>query len=204
MIEYEYESLVNSIVPETAEEGINMDTANLIHDEDVKKMRALVKEAKACKKANDIKKSISNLNQAIVLANKMKQKIDAAPEPKNWGQRILSWFTPIFTLMPSKEISKIYPRLYLTGNNDAPIGIEIVVETKTYTDQLSMNTRSSVKETLQYKMNLFIHQCEMYMKAYKQAEQMAKTVDAKKLPRKNEVAKESCIPVNTVYSIVAE
>lgn len=41
------------------------------------------------------------------------------------------------------------------------------------------------------------------MKAYKQAEQMAKTADAKKLPQ-NEVAKESCIPVNTVYSIVAE
>ena len=35
----------------------------------------------------------------------MKEKVDSAPETIGFGEKLLSYFTPIFTLMPSAEIT---------------------------------------------------------------------------------------------------
>lgn len=166
-------------------EGMNLDAAKMIKDEDVKKARYLVKEAKKLKKAKMFKEAISNLNEAEKLIINMKKKVDALPETTTIPQKIASAFTPIFTLMPTERIKNFM--IVPTGNNS----YYIYYETERFTDHYSQSTSSSVKERLQLKFNLFLNNLQKTRRGY---EELAKKY-------KNSPAKESFSLSEDLYEI---
>lgn len=152
---------------ETAIEGVNMDIAKLVRAEDVKEAKQLVKDAKKDKKAKEFNSAIKKLTVAKALINKMKTKVDGMPEPDSRGQKILSYFTPIFTMMPTDKLEDIKVIPVFSSSGDISFIYEF-----TYvkiTDKMSKETKSSVKKNLQYKFNLFIHNVDKTIDSYKEA-----------------------------------
>jgi len=164
---------------EIATEGVSWDIAKMIRADDVKKARALVKEGKHLSKKNhsvtDYQKALANFKEANDLIYSMKEKVDKMPEAVGLGEKIISYFTPIFTLMPSSEITNVM--IIPSGN-----GYYINYTTKTYTDHMSSTTNSHVKESLQEKFNLFLHNLDKTIRA---------TEELIKRSSKSKVAKES-------------
>ena len=169
---------------EIATEGASWDTAKMIKDADVKKARELVKEANklARKKKSttreDCENAVKKYNEAEVLIQGMKQKVDNAPETIGFGEKLLSYFTPIFTLMPSAEITSF---MILPDGNG---GYYIRYSTKSYEDKMSLSTNSNVKSRLQLKFNVFLKNLAQYRRA---AEELGKRIG--RTPKK--AAKES-------------
>lgn len=158
---------------DTALEGMNWDAAKMIKDEDVKRARYLVKEAKKLKKAKMFKEAISNLNEAEKLIINMKKKVDALPETTTIPQKIASAFTPIFTLMPTERIKNFM--IVPTGNDS----YYIHYETERFTDHYSQSTSSSVKERLQLKFNLFLNNLQKTRRGYEELSKKYKNSPAK-------------------------
>lgn len=169
-------------------EGLNMNTAKLIRSEDIKKARELVKSAKKLKKEKNFRQAIKNLENAKTMVIKMKSTIDRTNEPDNMWSAFLSYLTPIFSTLPTEK---------LTGFMIIPTGRDsfyIRYTTEIYTDSMSKNTRSNVKTRLQEKLNLFIHNINISIKAYKELEKKHKIAASK-------VAKESAIGEDADYDV---
>lgn len=160
-------------------EGANLDTARLIRADDVKKARTLVKEGKKLlkkhKPVEDYKLAAKKFAEARTLIEKMKRVVDNSPEPVGFKEKLLSYFTPIFTLMPAEEIKNFM--IIPDGNG----GYYYRIETMKYTDHMSSSTNSKVKEGIQYRFNLFLHNLDKY-------ERITQELTTR---NKNKVAKES-------------
>ncbi len=164
MIEYDTDLYLD----ETTLEGVNLDVAKLVRADEVKEARRLVKEAKKMKKRKEFDEAISNLKDALKLISAMKAKVDSMPEPPSRSSKFLSYFTPLFTLMPTDEITGVkFIPTYTAGNNGG-MGYTIEIQSTTYKDKMSDETTSSVKRNLQYKFNLFIKNVNATIKIYQE------------------------------------
>jgi hypothetical protein len=137
------------LINDIANEGYNMDIAKMIKDADVQKARNLYKEANKLYRSKNYTEALNKYKEGIALIYAMKTKVDNMPEPKSRSEKILSWFTPIFTLMPQEEATgAVY-----TGNGT-------IVTYTSYSDSMSRGTSNSVKRSLQERFNLFIKRSE--------------------------------------------
>ncbi len=173
------------ILDNSALEGANMDMAKLIKADEVKRARALFKEAKKLRRQHQYDEAIKKLKEGGVLIAKMKTIVEKMPEPESRGSKILSYFTPIFTLMPSSELTdvKVIPVL----GNDGNITFMIEYQFSTYTDRMSKETKSSVKRNLQYKFNLFLHNVDKFIDAYQEEKRYYENKQAKKAAKNNKL-----------------
>ena len=142
-------------------EGYNLDTKRNIKmmNPELKEVLAVLKEAnyayregqRARKREKDLAKARKLYREAIDHYQKarnicvgLKGKADTLAEPSNLGERLLSHFTPLWMFgFPREETNGAY----MAGNT-------MVIMTTTYTDRMSMDTKSGVKRSFQERMNL--------------------------------------------------
>lgn len=169
------------LLDETALEGPNMDIARLIKADEVKMAKSLVKEAKKLNSQKEFTEAIKKLTMAKTLIRKMKSKVDSMPEPASKGDKFLSYFTPIFTTMPTEKLDKI--RVIPIYGRD---GISFHYEF-TYIklgDKMSAETTNNVKARLQFKFNLYLNNLEVTIKSYAEAKRFYETKMKKKEDKK--------------------
>lgn len=173
------------ILNDSALEGANMDMAQIIKAVDVKKARELMKEAKRLRREHQYDDAITKLKEGGALIAKMKTTVEKMPEPESRGSKILSYFTPIFTLMPSNELTdvKVIPVI----GSDGSLTFVLDFQYSRYTDKMSKETKSAVKRNLQYKFNLFLHNVDKFADAYKEEKRYYENAQAKKAAKKNKL-----------------
>lgn len=173
------------ILDDSALEGANMDMAQIIKAVDVKKARELMKEAKRLRREHQYDDAITKLKEGGALIAKMKTTVEKMPEPESRGSKILSYFTPIFTLMPSDELTdvKVIPVI----GSDGSLTFVLDFQYSRYTDKMSKETKSAVKRNLQYKFNLFLHNVDKFADAYKEEKRYYENAQAKKAAKKNKL-----------------
>lgn len=173
------------ILDDSALEGANMDMAQIIKAVDVKKARELMKEAKRLRREHQYDDAITKLKEGGALIAKMKTTVEKMPEPESRGSKILSYFTPIFTLMPSNELTdvKVIPVI----GSDGSLTFVLDFQYSRYTDKMSKETKSAVKRNLQYKFNLFLHNVDKFADAYKEEKRYYENAQAKKAAKKNKL-----------------
>ena len=141
------------------EEGYNMDTAKLIKDPRVYKMRIMSKYAVTAYKVGVFSEAYKYFSKAYKLCDEMKKVVDQAREPEKFTEKFFSFFTPIFSTMPeSEKTGGIYG------------GTSFIVTTTTYVDSMSKGTKSSVKSNIQERFNLFKKQISDYVAMSKKKE----------------------------------
>lgn len=167
---YMIEPISDLYLDDTVLEGANMDIEKLIRADEVKRARKLIQEAKKLRRKKEFDEAIKKLNESVKLISAMKKKVDGMPEPESRGSKILSYFTPLFTLMPSSQITgmKIIPTVHTGGQGGASLGYTIKIIRTEYTDKMSENTKSAVKKQLQLKFNLFLNNVEATIDNYKE------------------------------------
>lgn len=145
-----FEELFNDLI-EPADEGLNMDIAKLVKEEDVKKARKLIKESRSLAREKKYTEAISTIREAVPLINKMKEIVNGMPDGTKF-ERFLSYFTPIFSTLPTEELISVIT-----------VGNTFIFVTKSYQDSMSKNTKNSVKARLQLKFNYLCHNINMYI-----------------------------------------
>ena len=144
-----FDMVMYEIDSEPIEEGINMDTAYLIRDPKVVRMRKVLKYAVKAYRSYNFDESEKYFSEAYKLCNEMKKLVDDQPEPEKVLERILSYMTPVFTTMKRQDS-------FSTGTYTAII---------TYPDEMSRRTKSGVKASLQERFNRFRYFLNGYVKA---------------------------------------
>lgn len=146
-----FDSIMSVISNEVVTEGLNMDTARLIKDPRVKKMRTYMKLGKKAFKLKLYDEASSYFKDSLKLCDEMKKVIDDAKEPTKLMEKFCSYFTPVISTLPPFEVQ----------------GDTYVY----YEDEMSQMTNSAIKKNLQQRMNLFrvtllksIKMCESYKK----------------------------------------
>lgn len=146
-----FDSVMESV--EYVEEGINMDTAAMIHDPKVRRMRLILRYAIKAYKAAEFEEAAKAFKESNKLCIEMKTKVDAAPEPEKMGEKILSHLTPVLTIMPRTDTKVI-------GN---------VTITTYYPDVMSTTTKSGVKQSIQERFNRFAYILSEWVKLSQKA-----------------------------------
>lgn len=141
-------------------EGYNIDTKKSIknnpkldqllealHDAKQATKEGKVLEKKAHDKTGAIKQyklAITKYGEAYTLVGQLKADVDNLMEPNNFGEKILSYFTPLWMWKFPREET----------NGAIYTGSGYVVMTTTYTDTMSKSTKSAIKRSFQERMNL--------------------------------------------------
>jgi len=173
------------LLDDSALEGANMDMAKLIKADDVKKARELMKEAKKLRRQHEYDAAIAKLKEGGALIAKMKDVVDKMPEPESRGSKILSYFTPIFSMMPSDELTDV--KVIPVFGSDGSLTFMLDFQYSRYTDKMSKNTKSAVKRNIQYRFNLFLHNVDKFADAYKEEKRYYDNAQAKKAAKKNKL-----------------
>ena len=140
-------------------EGYNMDTAKLIKDPRVYKMRIMSKYAVTAYKVGVFSEAYKYFSKAYKMCDEMKKIVDQAREPEKFTEKLFSYLTPIFSTMRDSETTgAIY-----TGSG-------VVTISTTYTDFMSRGTKSAVKRNIQERFNLFKKQISDYVAMSKKKE----------------------------------
>lgn len=134
-----------------------MDMAKLMKLDSIDEARKCVKYAKAMARIKDFTTATKKLEEAKKLIAKSKNIVSSSDDPPTRLSRILGWFTPIFTMLPSEEVTGA---MY-TGDT-------FVYTTTTYVDAMSKATTSAVKREIHEKLNLLDHRCDEYIRYYAQ------------------------------------
>lgn len=117
-------------------EGLNKDTADILKDPRIKRMRRCLKVGTKAFKLKLYDEAIKYYEEAGKICDEMKKVVDSAAEPATFAERFFSTITPIFTTLP------IY---------DVKIDSSLVL----YEDDMSTLTTSEVKKNIQQRLNLF-------------------------------------------------
>lgn len=119
-----------------AEEGLNWDTSTLIHDPKVKQMRKYLKVGRKAYKLKLYDEALKYFKASEKLCDEMKKLVDKAREPDTFMERLLSYFTPIISLLPAYSVDEF--------------GYLVI-----YNDDMSLTSTSVVKKNIQYRLNAF-------------------------------------------------
>ena len=160
------------------EEGYNMDTAKLIKDPRVYEMRRMSKYAIKAYKVGVFSEAYKYFSKAYKMCDEMKKIVDQAREPEKFTEKLFGYLTPIFSTMPDSETTgAIYT------------GTSVVTISTTYTDSMSVGTKSAVKRNIQERFNLFKKQISDYVAMSKKKEASWKKKGKKPSEKSIEVLK---------------
>lgn len=143
-----FENSIESI--DTAFEGAGLDATkfSIRYRKKFKELKIRKRIAELQLKMGDFKSLRQNISELRDITNELKKMIESnIPEPENgWGS-FCAAFSPIFSGMPTEEI---------TGA--IMVGDTIITTSKVYEDEYSRATRHLGKKSLQQSMNYFLKQ----------------------------------------------
>lgn len=143
-----FDMIMTDLDAESVEEGLNMDTAQLIRDPKVLRMRKCMKYAIKAYKLYEFDEAEKYFSEAYKLCNEMKKIVDDYPEPEKALEKILSHMTPVMSTLKRMDV-------YTVGN---------YTQITTYPDEMSRRTKSGVKQSIQERFNRFKYFLNYYVK----------------------------------------